>query len=225
MTAQDDERIPPTERTTVRRGASRAVYDRQVIHDILDEALICHVGFVDEGQPYVLPMNHVRIGERLYVHGSPLSRKFRCICAGHPVCITVTLLDGLVLAGSATGHTVNYRSVVVLAVGQEVRDPAEKRSALQALLEHVIPGRWDDVREPSLREIEATMVVSFPLDEMSAKVRTGLPQEPTKEDEAARVWAGVLPLSLCPGTPVPDPRLPPDISPPAYVKAYRRPGC
>ena len=223
MTQYDGRLLPLTERTTVRRGPSRAVYDRQVIHDILDEALICHVGFVDAGQPYVLPMNHVRIDERLYVHGSPLSRKFRCICAGHPICITVTLLDGLILARSAASHTVNYRSVVVLAVGQEVRDSAEKRKALQALLEHVIPGRGDDVREPSPQDIEATMVVSFPLDEMSAKVRAGPPQD-QEEDEAARVWTGVLPLRLCPGTPVPDPRLPPDIAPPAYVKAYRRPG-
>ena len=223
MSAGSGDAVVPTSRTSVRRGADRAVYDRQVIYRILDEALICHVGFIEEGQPYVLPMNHVRIGDRLYVHGSPASRKLRYACAGNPVCVTVTLLDGLVLARSAVHHTVNYRSVVILAIGKEVQHRAKKREALLALLEHVIPGREDDVGEPSDREIDATMVVSFPLDEISAKVRTGPPQD-DETDPPLGVWAGVLPLAIQPASPVPDPKLSPATPLPAYVKSYRRPG-
>lgn len=214
--------VAPTARTTVRRGADRAVYDRQAIYGILDEALICQVGFVDAGQPYVLPMNHVRIGDRLFVHGSAASRKLRYICAGNPVCITVTLLDGLVLARSAVHHTVNYRSVVILATGEAVQGRDEKREALRTLLEHVIPGRWDEVREPSHQEIDATMVVSFPLDEISAKVRTGPPQD-REEDRDRPVWAGVLPLAVRPGPPVSDPQPDAELPVPTYVRGYRRP--
>lgn len=212
----------PTERTKVRRIADRGMYDRESTYAIVDEALICHIGFVDEGQPYVIPTIHARVGDRLFIHGSRVSRMLRCLATGAPACITVTLLDGLVLARSAFHHSMNYRSVVVLAMGTDVIDPVEKNRALEALTEHVIAGRWADARPPSDKELAATSVLSFPLDEASAKVRSGPPKD-DEDDYSLPVWARVIPMALQAGVPLSDPRLPGGIAPPPYVTSYRRP--
>ncbi len=217
-------RIEPTERTELRRQAGRAVYDREVIYAILDEALSCHVGFVDDDQPYVIPTNHVRMGGRMYIHGSPAGRMLRRLRDGCAACVTVTLLDGLVLARSAVHHSMNYRSVVVLGVAEEVRDRDRKLEVLEALVEHVVPGRSNDVRRASEAELDATALMSFPLTEASAKVRTGPPDD-EKADYARSVWAGVIPLALTAAAPLPDPRLPEGVEAPEYVHAYRRPAA
>ena len=217
-----DDGIRPTPRTTVRRADQRASYDRTTIYRILDEALICHIGFIDDGQPYVIPMNHVRVGDRLCVHGSPASRILKRLSAGADASITVTLLDGLVLARSAMHHSLNYRSVVILARGEPVQDRQEKERVLQALVEHVVPGRWEDVRKPTERELAATAIVSFPLDEASAKLRSGPPVD-DEDDYSRAVWAGVIPVGLTHSAPVPDPRLPTSIDVPTYAAAYNRP--
>ena len=212
----------PTPRATIRRIPARGVYDRTVINAILDEALVCHVGFVDAGQPYVIPMLHARIVDRLYIHGSNASRAFEVLSTGAPACITVTLLDGLVLARSAFHHSLNYRSVVVLAKGDPVRDRTEKNRILTELVESVAPGRWFDSRQPTEKELNATAVVGFPLDESSAKIRTGPPKDDA-EDYALPHWAGVLPLALTAAAPQPDPALAPHIPLPDYLRDYRRP--
>ncbi len=213
----------PTPRSTVRRIPARGVYDRTVINGILDEALVCHVGFVDEGQPVVIPMLHARVGDRLYIHGSNASRAFDVVSSGVPACVTVTLLDGLVLARSAFHHSANYRSVVILAKGEAVRDRDEKNRILWGLVEHVVPGRWYDARQPTEKELNATAVVGFPLDESSAKIRTGPPKDDA-EDYSLPVWAGLLPLTLTPGAPQPDPVLTAGILLPDYIRNYQRPG-
>lgn len=198
----------PTPRTTVRRRAQRGVYEHAAILRILDEALVCHVGFVADGQPFVLPTAYARIGDHLYLHGSPSNRMLRTGKGGVGLCVTVTLLDGLVLARSAFHHSMNYRSVVLLGPATAVVDREEKRAALRALVEHVAPGRYASVRPPTDDEITGTLVLRMPIDEGSAKVRTG----PPVDDEADYdwpVWAGVIPLALRPGAPVPDPRLDP----------------
>jgi nitroimidazol reductase NimA-like FMN-containing flavoprotein (pyridoxamine 5'-phosphate oxidase superfamily) len=192
-----------TPRTTVRRLADRGVYDREAIYAILDEALICHVGFVVEGQPVVIPTIHVRVGDTLYFHGSAASRMLRSLRAGIEACVTVTLLDGLVLARSAFHHSMNYRSVVVLGKGREVADRDEKLRALDALVEHVVPGRAAVVRAPNEMEIRQTLVIALPLAEASAKVRTGPPLD-DEADYALDVWAGVVPITLMKGEPIPD---------------------
>ena len=212
--------VARTPRTTVRRIARRGVYDRRVINAVLDEALVCHVGIVDDGQPFVIPMLHARVDDRLYIHGSPASRLFRRLSEGVPACVTVTLLDGLVLARSTLHHSVNYRSVVVLGVGEEVRERAAKVKALLAIVEHVVPGRWKDCRPPSEGELDAT-VLALPLDEASAKVRTG-PPEDNESDYSLPVGAGVIPLALTPGEPQADPRLADGIAVPQYVTEYGR---
>jgi nitroimidazol reductase NimA-like FMN-containing flavoprotein (pyridoxamine 5'-phosphate oxidase superfamily) len=217
------QRFDPTPRSTVRRIPARGVYDRTVINAILDEALVCHVGFVDDGQPVVIPMLHARVDDRLYIHGSNASRAFRLLSEGVPACVTVTLLDGLVLARSAFHHSANYRSVVVLAKGDLVRDRDEKNRILLGLVEHVVPGRWYDSRRPTEKELNATAVVGFPLDESSAKIRTGPPKD-DDEDYSLPVWAGLLPFALTPGQPQPDPALPPHIPLPDYIRNYQRPG-
>lgn len=215
--------IARTERTTLRRSANRGCYDRSLIHEVLDQALICHVGFVADGRPFVIPTIHVRIGERLYFHGSPASRMLKTLGQGVEVCVTVTLVDGLVLARSAFHHSMNYRSVMVFGTAQAVEGPDEKSRVLQALTDHLIRGRWDDVRMPSPAELKATLVLSLPIEEASAKVRTGPPLD-DEEDYALPFWAGVLPLRIAAGPPVPDPRLAPDVSPPGYALAYHGPG-
>ncbi|MCH7995580.1 MAG: pyridoxamine 5'-phosphate oxidase family protein [Planctomycetes bacterium] len=221
MTNETRGGLEATRRTKVRRIAERGVYDRQVIYGILDEALICHVGFVDGGHPFVLPTIHVRVDDRLYLHGSQGSRMLDRITSGGNVCITVTILDGLVLARSAFHHSMNYRSVVILARGEEVGDPSDKSKILDALVEHIVPGRLGDVRPPNKKELDATKIVSLPIDEASAKIRTGPPID-EEADHALPIWAGVIPLSLEVGTPVPDPRLDGSIQTPAYASHYIR---
>src|SRR5919198_1050725 len=189
--------LSPTERTRVRRLPARASYDRGAIHAILDEGLVCHVGFVNDGQPYVLPTAYARVGDALYLHGSAASRMLHGLRDGIPVCATVTLLDGLVLARSAFHHSMNYRSVVILGVATEVTEPADRLRALEAIVEHAVPGRWSQVRQPSVHELKATMVLRLPIAEASAKVRGGGPLD-AAEDLGWPCWAGHVPLRLVP---------------------------
>jgi nitroimidazol reductase NimA-like FMN-containing flavoprotein (pyridoxamine 5'-phosphate oxidase superfamily) len=209
----------PTERTTVRRLPERAAYDRQTVHAILDEGFFCHVAFAIDGQPYALPTGYARVGESIYLHGSSGSRLG--LRPGMRVCVTVTLLDGLVLARSAFHHSFQYRSAMVLGRTRLVGDPVEKDAALRALVEHIVPGRTADVRGGDARELAATAVLAVPLEEVSAKVRVGDPKD-DEEDYALPVWAGVLPLALVPGAPVPDPLLDPAIPEPPYLAAWSR---
>jgi hypothetical protein len=214
--------LEPTPRTTLRRLPARGHFDRATVNAILDEALVCHVGFVSDGQPFVIPTIHARAGDHVFVHGSAASRMLKTLQGGVPVCLTATLLDGLVLARSAFHHSLNYRSVVVLGDAQAVTDEREKWDALHAIVEHVAPGRWSEVREPSAKELAATLVLRLPIEEASAKVRTGPPLD-DEEDHALECWAGVLPLRLTPGAPVPDPRMPAGRPLPASVAGYARP--
>ena len=208
-------------RSTVKRASERGVYDHGVIHAILDEALYCHVGFVERGQPFVIPTVHVRVDDRLYIHGSPMSRMVRLVGDSAPACITVTLLDGLVLARSALHHSMNYRSVVILAQGSLIDDFERKRTVLEALTEHIVPGRWADVRQPTHKEIDATALVEFPISEASAKVRSGPPID-EERDLRLSVWAGVIPLAIEAGATEPDPVMNPEIAVPSYVRNYSR---
>jgi uncharacterized protein len=211
----------PTERTALKRLPERASYDREVVYKILDEGFVCHVGFVIDGQPFVIPTAYARVGDKLYIHGSAASRTLRASGGGIPVCVTVTLVDGLVLARSAFHHSINYRSVVILGAATMVEAAEEKLTALRAFTEHVIPGRWNDVREPNEQELKGTSVLALPLVEVSAKVRTGPPKDDEK-DMAIPVWAGELPLRITAGSPVDDPQLSAGIRPPAYVTRYSR---
>ena len=211
-----------TERSTVKRLPARGVYDRAVIHQILDAGLVCHLGFVVEGQPFVIPTTYVRVGETLYVHGSPASRMLQTLERGVAACVTVTLIDGLVLARSAFHHSINYRSVVVFGTAVLVSDPQEKVGVLKALTDHLIPGRWEDIRQPNAQELKRTLVLAIPIDEASAKIRVGPPLD-DEEDYQLDVWAGVVPLSLTASIPVPDPRLSPAIAPPVYATSYPGP--
>jgi nitroimidazol reductase NimA-like FMN-containing flavoprotein (pyridoxamine 5'-phosphate oxidase superfamily) len=215
--------IPQSERTTVRRLAKRGSYDRALIYEVLDSALICHVGFAVDGSPFVIPTIHVRIGDRLYFHGSPASRMLKALAQGVEVCVTVTIVDGLVLARSAFHHSMNYRSVMVFGTAHAVEHAEKKLRVLHALSDQLIRGRWEQVRAPSPAELNATLVLSLPIEEASAKVRTGPPLD-DEEDYSLPVWAGVLPLALSAGTPAADPRLDPEISPPFYATGYRGPG-
>ncbi len=211
----------PTPRTRVVREADRGVYDREAIYGILDEGFICHVGFVVDGQPFVIPTSYGRSGDNLYIHGSAASRMLRNLDKGFPVCITVTLLDGLVLARSIFNHSMNYRSVVVLGTATLVQDPAEKIEALRLLSEHILPGRWADSRQPHERELKATFALRVPITEFSAKVRQGPPID-DEEDYSFKTWAGVIPLETVARRPVPDARCSPEIPVPAYASAYSR---
>jgi nitroimidazol reductase NimA-like FMN-containing flavoprotein (pyridoxamine 5'-phosphate oxidase superfamily) len=214
-------RFEQTERTTLKRLPKRGEYERDKVYEILDEAFICHVGFVFDGHPYVIPTGYGRVGDRLYIHGSSASRMLRTLKEAVEVCVTVTLMDGLVLARSAFHHSVNYRSVVILAKAVAVEDLAEKMEALRAFTEHVVPGRWDEVREPDEGELRATIVLSLPLVEASAKIRTGPPID-DEPDYELPVWAGELPLRLTTGEPVGDPRLKPGTAVPGYLRDYSR---
>ena len=211
----------PSERTQVHRLPERGVYDRDVIDAILDEALICHVGYMDDGHPSVIPTIHARIGDTLYIHGSNASRTLRAARSGAEVCVEVTLVDGLVLARSAFHHSMNYRSVVVYGTARPVTDAEEKFAAQKALVDHVVHGRSDDARMPNERELNQTTILAIGLDEASAKVRTGPPKDEPEDYELA-VWAGVVPLRMQPGAPDPDPRLPAGVEPPPYATDYRR---
>jgi len=213
--------LTPTERTRLRRLPERGRYDRDVVHAILDEALVCHVGFVVDGRPVVIPTIHARDGDRLYVHGSPASRMLRTVNGGIETCVTVTLVDGLVLARSALHHSLNYRSVVVFGRACEVTDPDDKLAALRVVVEHVAPGRWDCVRAPTEKEVRGTLVLALPLAEASAKVRTGPPVD-DDADYALTVWAGEVPLQLQPRVPIADPRLPDWVPLPEHVAGWAR---
>jgi nitroimidazol reductase NimA-like FMN-containing flavoprotein (pyridoxamine 5'-phosphate oxidase superfamily) len=203
------------------REPHRANYDRAFVYEILDEGFICHVGFAVDGQPYVIPTGYGRDGDNLYIHGSAASRMLRNLDKGIPVCVTVTLLDGLVLARSIFNHSMNYRSVVVLGTAVAVEDPAEKLAALRALSNHILPNRWNDVREPNEKELKATLVLRLPIAEFSAKVRQGPPID-DEEDYSFPTWAGVIPLEMTAHPGIPDERLPADISMPDYAKSYSR---
>ena len=211
----------PTERTRVCQLPRRAVYDRDTVYRILDEGLVCHIGFVADGRPVVIPTGYGRRGDMLYIHGSTASRMFRALGEGVDVCVTVTLLDGLVLARSAFHHSMNYRSVVIFGKAAVIDDPATKLEALRAFTEHVAPGRWREIRPPSAKELQVTTVLAIPLREVSAKVRTGPPMD-DEEDYTRPVWAGVLPLSSTTGEPLPDDRLPAGIDVPEYLRRYDR---
>jgi uncharacterized protein len=213
--------ITQTEKTRLRRLPKRGNFDRDTINAILDEAFICHVGFVTDGQPYVIPTGFGRVGDQLYIHGSSASRMLRSLSEGIDVCVTVTLIDGLVIARSAFHHSVNYRSVVILGKAELVTDLDEKNVALEAITNHFVPGRWPDVRWPNELELKATSVLRLPIEEASAKIRTGDPID-DEEDYAMNTWAGVLPLELKPGTPTDDARLNDALVPPDYVTNYKR---
>jgi len=216
----DADHYQRTERTRVRRLPERAAYDRDTVHAILDEGFVCHLGFVVDGQPYVIPTGYARVGETLYLHGSTGSRLG--LRPGMDVCVTVTLVDGLVLARSAFHHSMNYRSVMAIGRTRAIGDLEEKEAALRALVEHIVPGRSDEVRGGDRRELVATAVLALPLAEVSAKVRTGPPQD-DDPDYDLPIWAGVLPLALTPGAPAPDPVLDPSIPVPGHVAAWSRP--
>jgi len=216
-----DELAPASERVTVKRLPQRAVYDRAVIDAILDEGLVCHVGFNVDSQPFVIPTGYGRDGDRIYLHGSQASRMVRVLRGGIPVCITVTLLDGLVLARSAFNHSMNYRSVVILGTATEVTDPAAKLAALKIISDHVIPGRWEEVRPPNDFELRGTTVLAVPIEEVSAKIRHGAPMD-DEVDYALPVWAGQLPLKLEVEAPIADSRLAQSIGVPGYIASYRR---
>jgi uncharacterized protein len=211
----------PTERTQVKRLPKRGKYDRETVHKILDEGFVCHVGFSVDGQPFVIPTNYGRTGDVLYLHGSAASRMLRTLSGGVPVCVTVTHVDGLVLARSAFHHSVNYRSVVILGTARLVEDPREKMEALRLFTEHVMKGRWDDVRQPTEQELKATIVLALPLEEVSAKVRTGGPID-DEPDYSLPVWAGVLPLGVAVKAPIPDEKRQQDQPIPQYLKNYPR---
>jgi len=211
----------PTSRTRVVREAHRGVYDRETAYRILDEGFLCHVGFVADGQPFVIPTSYGRANANLYIHGSAASRMLRQMKVGMPVCISVTLLDGLVLARSVFNHSMNYRSVVILGKAVLVEDPEEKLAALRVLSEHILPGRWDDSRQPNERELKQTSVLRVPIDEFSAKVRTGPPVD-DEEDYSFPTWAGVVPLEIKAGEPINDPKLDPSRGIPAYASHYTR---
>jgi nitroimidazol reductase NimA-like FMN-containing flavoprotein (pyridoxamine 5'-phosphate oxidase superfamily) len=211
----------PNARTRLVREADRAVYDRSAVYKILDEGFICHVGFVSDGQPFVIPTGYGRIGDSLYIHGSAASRMLRRVDAGVAVCVTVTLLDGLVLARSIFNHSMNYRSVVILGTAVAVNEAKEKLEALRLLSEHILPGRWAESRQPNERELKKTLVMRLPIEEFSAKVRQGPPVD-DEEDYAFPTWAGVIPLEMVAGKPINDPRLDPAREVPIYAKQYSR---
>jgi nitroimidazol reductase NimA-like FMN-containing flavoprotein (pyridoxamine 5'-phosphate oxidase superfamily) len=214
-------KFTPTERTTLRRLPKRAEYDRESIYRILDEGFICHVGFAIDGGPFVLPTGYARVGDRLYIHGSQASRMLKVIAGGIDVCVTVTLIDGLVLARSAFHHSINYRSVVIFGRAAIVQARDEKEQALRAFSDQVMPGRWGDVRPPTENELKATAVLCLPLVEVSAKVRTGPPLD-DEEDYKLPIWAGVVPLRLSALAPIPDLSLDAEMAPPEYAVAYDR---
>ena len=210
-----------SERVRLRRRRDRGSHDRATIDAILDEGLIAHLGIVEEGQPIVIPTLHARDGDTVYLHGSSASRTLRVLAGGAPACLTVSLIDGLVLARAAMHHSANYRSAILLGSARRVEDPAERMHGFQAIVERIVPGRWGEVRPPTEKELKATALLALPIDEASAKARTGPPLD-DEEDYALSAWAGVLPLSLRAGEPQPDPRLEDGIAVPPHISAYRR---
>jgi uncharacterized protein len=211
----------PTERTRVVREPHRGAYDRETIYKILDEGFVCHVGFAAAEQPFVIPTLYARVGDAIYFHGSAASRMLRGAASGVAVCLTVTLTDGFVLARSVFNHSMNYRSVVALGKATLVDAPAEKLKALHAFTEKILPGRWEDARQPNDKELKATSILKLPLTEVSAKIRSG-PVQDDEEDYALPVWAGIVPLHLQAEAPVRDERCDPGIPTPEYAAKYRR---
>ena len=210
-----------SQRTRVTREPQLGVYDREIVYKILDEGFICHVGFSVEGQTYVIPTSYGRSGDSLYIHGSAASRMLRGMSAGIPVCVTVTLLDGLVLARSVFNHSMNYRSVVILGTATAVEQAEEKIEALRVLSEHIIPGRWAEARYPNERELKATLVLKLAIREFSAKVRSGPPID-DEADYEFPTWAGVIPLQMMANSGVPDPQLRQGVAIPPYAQKYVR---
>jgi len=214
----------PSARTRVRRLPERGLYDREAIDAVLDAGLVAHLGFVSDGQPFVIPTLHARVGEDVYVHGSSASRTLRELADGIAACLTVTLLDGIVFARSVFEHSMNYRSIVVLGTASPVVERDEKLAALEAFTEKLLPGRWAESRAPTPTELKATSILRMPLDEASAKIRDGGPEDGDTPDADLDVWAGHLPLAVTALDPVPDPSLRPGIPVPPALRRYRRPG-
>jgi uncharacterized protein len=214
----------PTPQTTFNRRPDRGTYERAAAGRILDEAFVAHVGFVDDGQPIVIPMVFGRDGDRLLLHGSVASRLLRSLDAGVPVCVTVTLVDGIVLAHSQFHHSVNYRSVVILGTARRLREPDEQRQALSRVVDHVAPGRAGEARPPSEAEVRQTLVLQVAIETASVKTRSGGPVTPDDEDQDLPVWSGVLPLTVQPGAPIADGYSSPAAGPPASVSPWTRPG-
>jgi uncharacterized protein len=210
----------PTDHTRVVREANRAVYDRKTIYAILDEGFVCHVGFATEGQPYVVPTMYARVQDSIYFHGSAASRMLRSVSNGLRVCVTVTLIDGVILARSVFNHSMNYRSVVALGNARAITDPAEKLEALRAFTEKILKGRWEDARQPNQKELKATNILKLPLTEVSGKVRTG-PVEDDAPDYELPVWAGTVPLRLVADAPIRDERCAATLPTPAYALQFR----
>ena len=215
------ESFTPTERTRVVREPHRGAYDRETIYKILDEGFVCHVGFATDGQPFVIPTLYARVGDAIYFHGSAASRMLRGAATGVAVCVTVTLTDGFVLARSVFNHSMNYRSVVALGRATLVDAATEKLEALRAFTEKILPGRWEDARQPNEKELKATSILKLPLTEVSAKIRSG-PVQDDEEDYALRVWAGIVPLHLQAEAPIRDERCDPAIPTPGYAAKYSR---
>ena len=211
-----------SDRTRIKRYPKRGHYDRATIDAILDEAIVCHIGFTgDDGQPYVIPSLHARIGDVLYLHGSSASRTLKTLAGGVPCCVTVTLIDGLVLARASFDQSVNYRSVIVLGTAHPVEDADEKTAALHALTEQLVPGRWNDVRPPTATELKATSILALPIDEASAKVRSGPPGNAPEDAESyAGTWTGVLPITTVVGEPLAAPDIAPDVAFPASLARW-----
>ncbi len=219
MTARADSDLgPPSPRSRVRREPHRGVYDRATVDAVLDAALVCHLAFEDGGQPFAVPTLHARVGDVVYVHGSAASRALRTLRAGAPACLTVTVVDGLVLARSVFEHSVNYRSVMVLGRAREVTGTAAKTAALEAFTERLAPGRWAEARRPTSQELAATAIFELPLTEASAKIRNGPPEDGDTADGELAIWAGVVPLHTSWGRPEPDPALRPGIGVPDSVR-------
>jgi nitroimidazol reductase NimA-like FMN-containing flavoprotein (pyridoxamine 5'-phosphate oxidase superfamily) len=214
--------FPATPRTRVTRKPDRGSYDLELIYRILDEAFVCHVAFVADGQPFVVPTNYVRVGDKLFLHGSTASRLMKTLATGVPFCLSVTLLDGIVFSPTATGHSVNYRSVVVMGKAEVVEGHDAKLAAMRDFVEYVIRGRWDTVRPPSEQELKGTMVLAVPLVEASAKVRTGFAVDDAAE-YASGAWTGVLPFKWTPGEPLRDPRGNQSVPVPPNIQKYSRP--
>jgi nitroimidazol reductase NimA-like FMN-containing flavoprotein (pyridoxamine 5'-phosphate oxidase superfamily) len=211
------EEFSRTARTTLKRLPKRGTFERQKVYEILDEGFVCHVGFASDGQPFVIPTAYGRIGDELYLHGAKSNRMLKALGTGADVCVSVTLVDGLVLARSAFHHSINYRSVVVFGKARAVESDEEKMEALRAFTEHVLPGRWQEARVPNAQELNATLVIALPLTEASAKIRTGPPID-DEEDYELPLWAGVLPLNVGVGEPERDPRLPVETTLPEYLE-------
>lgn len=214
-------KFTPTERTRVRRKPDRANYERDTIYNILDQAFVCHVAFIADGMPFGVPTNYVRVGDKLYLHGSPASRLMKALSSGAPFCLNITLLDGIVFSPTAMGHSVNYRSVVVIGKAEIINDPEAKMNAMRDFVDYVARGRWATVRAPTAQEIAATMVLAVPLVEASAKIRTGFAVDNDAEYSSA-AWTGILPFRWTPGTPLPDPRGNPSTPIPANIQHYSR---